>query len=247
MHELNLLPRQRQLAGRHQRLVDLGSTVLRRVVLGLAGVTVAGVVILGSLQVISIRSDTAAGGQLGQAEQELRQLTSQAIDRNQLIETLTSLQHDHPRWTDFIITVVQALPPGTTIAQFGGSNATITGGSSIVATLDGQVPSRTTLGALDTALREVPGVTAVTSPITNLLSPLKPTWHYEVTLSSAQPAVVEVEANASSGALGPGQPAEVPPAPARRFSLGWLVTAVSTAVLVASIAVVWWQRKRSAV
>ena len=250
MHELNLLPRERRVAGHRQRLIDLASQVLRSVTYGLLGVTVIGLLILGSVQVIVVGSSANEDSQLSQVEQDLEALASRATERNDLLASLASLQTDHVRWTDFMAALLEGLPAGTTLTQLTGSDSTLTGGFSIRAAIDGQVPSRTTLAVLEDALRQLPGVVSVESPITNLISPLQPVWHYELVFTSEE-AVEERQSSPvafeqlDGPSLGPNQPA--PPRRASRFSWGRLVTYVSGGILLLSLPLAWWQRRNSTV
>lgn len=157
--DLNLIPDTFQHKLRQLRLVQQ----LKRVGIGiLAYLLLLSVIILGARFFLEsqhrrIRAETAL------VSTENKKIESSVQDFNTAVAKASRIQNDALPWSDFVLRLSEAVPPGV---RLNSINAAVDGTSSI----SGRADTRTNLLTLQQQLKSVAGVSEVTLPGASLLS-----------------------------------------------------------------------------
>ncbi|MBI3255751.1 MAG: hypothetical protein HYZ63_02160 [Candidatus Andersenbacteria bacterium] len=181
--ELNLLPPERRRHLARQLIINSLNKFSRGVLWSLVVVTVAGVAAAATLQVWVAFSSTTATELLKERVATYQKLRTQIAKQNENLDFMAKTSTDRVLWSALFADFYSVMPPGTRIQNLGGKIL-----PAPQLSFSGQAVSRSALVVLEDRLKQLPWVSQVKAPNSNLLQRANPSFGFEVNLVSPKEA-----------------------------------------------------------
>jgi Tfp pilus assembly protein PilN len=185
MREINLLPPARRKAlQRESLLVTLGAFV-DSIIMGLSIMTLVVILLSGMSWILSLQAASATSNELSVVVGEYFSLRQEVTKQNSYLASITDLGKKRIIWSEFLHNFNKIVPQGITInsisgrASVGDNNGQP---SNAQCSIGGEATNRDVLLAFQNAVRAMPSVGNIVSPLTNILSRLNPTYQMDIVL-----------------------------------------------------------------
>jgi Tfp pilus assembly protein PilN len=179
MHEINLLPPSKRKRLRQMWLYDGLSRFLKHTQVVLITVTALGIITGAILQASLIVLPADGEAEVLRLIAQYQQIRHDITEENKLIEEIQQLTENRIIWSDYVLAILQVLPPGTTIQQISGRT------SPDEISFAGTSVNRNALIILQGRLQELSWAKDVSSPLQNLLSRDNPSYSFTVSIEPA--------------------------------------------------------------
>lgn len=178
--EMNLLPLERRKLLARQFVMDSVSKFLQSVVVSLSILAVVGIALIIGLESLGRIRSVPENVQLTQKIEEYQSLRTDVVRLNRLLTEMEEIHDDKIFWAETVRSVTEALPLGMQISSIIGVV------DSRTFTMQGTAPSRNSLVAAEERLSELPWVSGVQSPPSNLLNRINPNFSFVLQLEGGE-------------------------------------------------------------
>lgn len=173
--EINLLPpSRRQFLNRRARIIAVQRFVVS-VLFGLVLLTASGLVTIGGFRYLAASASQSVSAELDEKVSEFRRIRDSVSSDNAFIEATYDVQKNRIVWSAFLMEVFKALPPGVSISELSGT-------AEGRFTFRGRADSRNLIVVLEKSIADLPMVTSVDAPHTNLIQRTDSEYTFNVTL-----------------------------------------------------------------
>jgi Tfp pilus assembly protein PilN len=177
--ELNLLPPERRRHLARQLIINSMTKFLRGVLWALVVVSLTGVGTIVFLQIWVAFVSTSATVMLKERVGRYQELRGQIAKQNENLGFMADVSSKRVIWSDLFADFYSVMPPGTRVQSLEGS---ITPNPRL--TFSGQAISRSALVVLEDRLKQLPWVSQVEAPNSNLLQRANPLFMFDVVLKA---------------------------------------------------------------
>ncbi len=180
MRELNLLPPDRRHQLSQQLVLNSLVHFLHSLVLGLGLVTLVGVTLGITFQVLEAYLSTQTTGALASQVKRYQDVRTQIAKENEMLSFMASTSQGRVLWSAFFPDIFSTLPPGTKV---GGMSGNLLPQPHL--SFAGESTSRASLVVLQDRLQQLSWAQSVSAPSSNLLQRVNPTYTFDVLLKAA--------------------------------------------------------------
>lgn len=174
--ELNLLPPERRNVLSRQSMIGVIKDIVVNAVIALSVLTAVGISAIVLLQILLLTASRSAEASLTQAVESYQTIRGDVAKKNIAIEKMNELTTQRVIWSSIINELFPLIPTGVTITQIKGQDS-----PQVEIAFSGTATVRNMLIVLEDRLRELPFVTNVNAPASNLIERTNPTYSFQVT------------------------------------------------------------------
>lgn len=175
MRELNLLPPERRRQLSTQLVLNSLIYFLYSILLGLGLVTLVGLTLGVTFQVLGTYLSTQTTVTLEGQVKRYQEVRTQIAKENESLLFMAQANQDRVLWSVLWPDVFPALPPGTTVSGVSGNIL-----PQPHLSFSGAATSRASLVVLEDRLKQLSWAASVTAPSSNLLQRVNPTYTFQM-------------------------------------------------------------------